>query len=410
MKAQRMYDLDWLRVIAIILVLYFHVAMIFTAEWDWHIKNKELSNLWLEFNYWLSRFRMPLLFFISGVGSFFALRKRTGWLFIKERHNRLVIPLVFAMFFIVPPQIYMERMFDGATYSSFWDFYPQTFNLVPYPEGDFSWHHMWFVCYLFVYSIVALPLFVWIKSERGKQFMAKQVWLGKKSFIYLLILPTVLVYLFWTVKFERTNNLIEDWGWICYWFTFFLIGYIVASRQEFWDSLERNRRNSLKWAFLCIIALNYLRWNKILPWDTWGDDWYGHWEVFGYLALEAIDAWLWLFALIGYGRKYLNKPSKLLAYANEGIYPFYILHQTIIIVIGYYIIHIEESIGMKYLAVSTLSFVITVGIYEFFIRPYGLMRFLFGVKAPFKLKRKEKIEPETKPELIKEESFELSGN
>jgi len=89
MKNQRMYDLDWLRVIAIILVLYFHVAMIFTSEWDFHIKNKEQSNLWLEFNYWLSRFRMPLLFFVSGVGSFFALKKRTAWTFIKERHHRL---------------------------------------------------------------------------------------------------------------------------------------------------------------------------------------------------------------------------------------------------------------------------------------------------------------------------------
>ncbi len=85
-----MYDLDWLRVIAIILVLYFHVAMIFAAEpdWDWHIKNAETSNLWMEFNFWLSRFRMPLLFFISGVGSYFALRKKTPFLYVVALHNQ----------------------------------------------------------------------------------------------------------------------------------------------------------------------------------------------------------------------------------------------------------------------------------------------------------------------------------
>lgn len=394
MKTQRMYDLDWLRVIAIVLVLYFHVAMIFTSDWDFHIKNKELSNLWLEFNYWLSRFRMPLLFFISGVGSYFALRKRSGWTFLKERHNRLLIPLIFSMFVIVPPQIYFERIFDGVTYTSFLDFYPNTFNFIPYPEGDFSWHHMWFVCYLFVYSLISLPFFLVLKSTKGKRFFEKNRWLGKSSNIYLLMLPTLLVFVFWTIRFHRTNDLIQDWGWFPYWMTFFWIGYVVACRQEFWESLERNRKTSLKFAMICIVLLNFFRWNSADFQYIWSADWRMYWEGYFYNSLQALDAWLWLFAMVGYGRKYLNKPSKLLAYANEAIYPFYILHQTIIIAVGYYVIQVEESIAAKYLFVSTVSFALTVGIYEFFIRPYGIMRFLFGMKAPFKSKKE--LEPKNK--------------
>ncbi len=150
-----------MRIITIVLVLYFHTAMIFTEESDYHIKNDQLSYLWLEFNFWLSQFRMPLLFFISGMGSYWALRKRTPWVFIKERHNRLLIPVVFAMFFIVPPQVYFECLFNNQITASFIDFYPSVLNLIPYPEGNFSWHHMWFVLYLCYCSVISLSK-MWI--------------------------------------------------------------------------------------------------------------------------------------------------------------------------------------------------------------------------------------------------------
>ncbi|HAP62343.1 MAG TPA: acyltransferase, partial [Cytophagales bacterium] len=159
---ERQHYIDWLRIFAILGVLFFHTAMLFVEDWTWHIQNEERSYLWLEFNFWLSRFRMPLLFFISGFGSYLALRKRTTRQYLGERYKRLMIPLFFAIFFIVPPQIYFERIFNGATFS-FGEFYLTTFNFVPYPEGNMSWHHMWFVLYLFIYSAVGLPLFLWLR-------------------------------------------------------------------------------------------------------------------------------------------------------------------------------------------------------------------------------------------------------
>ena len=390
MKAARRYDLDWLRVIAIILVLYFHVAMIFTAEWDWHIKNNELSNLWLEFNFWLSRFRMPLLFFISGVGTFFALRKRSAKQYLKERHNRLMIPLVFAMLFIVPPQIYFERLFEGQSFTSFFQFYPSVFELIPYPEGNLSWHHMWFVLYLFVYSAIGLPIFLYLKSTKGKQFINKALWLTKSSNIYVLLIPSILIYTFWTVHWDRTNDLIHDWGWLPYWFSFFLIGYFIASHNKFWESLERNRQTSLKLALICIVIVNVLRWNEMEPWSIWGSSWGEHWVSYIYLIILGLNGWAWLLTFIGYGKKYLNRNSSILSYANEGIYPFYILHQTVIIVIGFYVIQVEEGIFAKYAFISTLSFALTVAIYHFLIRPYKYTRFLFGMKP--NLERQKKVD------------------
>lgn len=391
--SSRMYDLDWLRVIAIVLVLYFHVAMIFTSEWDWHIKNAETSNLWLEFNFWLSKFRMPLLFFISGVGSYFALRKRSGWTYMKERHNRLMIPLIFAMFFVVPPQLFYERLFAGESYASFFTFYPKVLEFQPYPDGNFSWHHMWFVLYLFVYSAIALPLFLGLKSEKGKHFINKLSTIGKSKAIYLLTLPTVIIYFSLTIHFSRTNDLINDFGWLPYWFTFFVVGFIVAGHQQFWEGLLKYRKTSLQLAFLCIVLMNYIRWNGLEPWDLWQDSWRAHWESYAYLALYPLDAWFWLLAIIGYGRKYLNKPSKFLAYSNRGIYPFYILHQTVIVVIGYYVIQVQESISAKYIFVSTLSLILTVVLYDFLIKPFPIMRFLFGMK-PEKKKVVKEVEVE----------------
>ncbi len=144
--------------------------MLFVSEWGWHIQNEERSNLVLGFNFWLSRFRMHLLFFISGVGTFYALRKRTNKLYLSERSSRLLIPLLFSILVIVPPQVYIERISQGLAYSSFFDFYPQIFNFQPYPEGDFSWHHMWFVLYLFFYSLIGLPIFLCLKSGAKIRF------------------------------------------------------------------------------------------------------------------------------------------------------------------------------------------------------------------------------------------------
>jgi len=371
---KRRHDIDWLRIIAIFLVLYFHVAMIFTEEWDWHIKNDELSYLWLEFNFWLSRFRMPLLFFISGYGTFLALRKRNSWTYIKERHNRLMIPLVFSMFVIVPPQIYFERIFDNpGSYSSFFSFYPQTFALEPYPEGNFSWHHMWFVLYLFFYSLVGLPLFLWLKKWSAKKSFAFQ----KSYNLFLFLIPTTVVYVFVLFGNDRTNDFINDWPAHLYWFTFFFMGYLVGCFPSVWDLIEKNRRNLLGLAILCIVVINYFRWNQIEPWEMENLS-----PVVRYLAIALlpINSWLWILAALGLAKRYLNKPSPILNYMNRAIYPFYILHQTVIIVIGYYVIQVSEGILSKFILISSLSIIFTLAIYEYMIRPYKPMRFLFGVK------------------------------
>ncbi|MEM7513197.1 MAG: acyltransferase, partial [Bacteroidota bacterium] len=328
----------------------------------------------------------------------FALRKRSGKQFVSERASRLLIPLIFSIFFIVPPQLYFERLLDGDFTGSFGAFYlTKVLQFIPYPEGNFSWHHMWFVLYLFWYSVLAAPLFLFLKSEKGKKLMDKLTFMEKGPWIYLIALPTVLVYMFWTIRFDRTNDLIHDYGWFPYWMSFFVMGYFVALKEGFWESLARNARTSLGWAVLLIVVINTFRWNRWEPWVLYGEEWSSHAWALMYRALYPILGWAWLFAALGYGRKYLNRPHPILSYANRGIYPFYILHQTILIILGYFVIQVEESILAKYLFISTTTFFLCIVIYEYLIRPFALMRFLFGVKSVKLPKEEITVDKENSP-------------
>jgi len=377
--------LDWLRILAILGVLLFHSAMAFVAEWGWHIKNKETSNLLLEFNFWLHNFRMPLLFFISGTVSYFMLQKRTGGGFIGLRFRRLFIPLLFGMLVIVPPQVYLERVNSGFT-GNFWDFYPSIFTTGAYPKGNLSWHHLWFILYLLVYDIVCAPLFVWLISARGKAFLKKLNGLAEGKRIYLLILPSILIHASLSLKYPETNDLVHDPAYLIYWLLFLLAGFVCIANPVFMDSLERNRRFSLGLAFIAILAINYLRWNNKEPWDSipgWRDDV----RTYAYLALMSVNAWVWVLAAIGYGKRYLNKRHRILDYLNQAVYPFYILHQTVILVLVFYIVKVQESIGMKYFFVVIVTFLLSMGIFHLFIRPFAPMRLLFGMKP--KARRKE---------------------
>lgn len=378
-SSSRQTYLDWLRILAILGVLFFHSAMAYVSEWEWHIKNKETSNLLLEFNFWLSRFRMPLLFFISGTVAYFMLKSKSASTFIGLRFRRLFVPLLFGMLVIVPPQIYVERLTQGYQ-GSYWEFWATVFEFKPYPEGgNFSWHHLWFILYLFVYDVLFTPIFRWTFSERGQKAFRKLHRIGKGARIYVLCIPGIIIYTSLVLRYPGTNDLIHDWCNMFYWLQFLLVGFLCISIPAFMESIERNRRISLTIAFLSLVLISYVRWNNLDPWDTLAN-WRTDWRTYVYLALTPVMAWSWVLTGIGYGKKYLNKRHKALDYLNQAVYPFYILHQSVMLVLVYYIVRVQESILMKYLFTAVVTLFISMCIYHVLIRPFGLMRFLFGMK------------------------------
>lgn len=376
--ASRQTYLDWLRIIAILGVLFFHSAMPYVAEWGWHIKNNATSHVLLEMNDFLHRFRMPLLFFISGTVSYYMLQSRSGSGFLGLRFRRLFVPLLLGVLVIVPPQVYMERVTQGYQ-GNFWQFYAEMFRSGVYPKGNLSWHHLWFILYLLLYDILCAPLFVWWSSPAGKKWLQKLDILAQGKWIYLLMIPSVISHAFLARMYWETNDLIHDYAYFPYWLLYVVAGFICIAHPRLMDSLERNRRSSFTLAFVSIIVINYFRWNGLEPQHGWQG-----WAGWSFTALAVASAWMWVFAIVGYGKRYLNRKSRTLAYANEAVYPFYILHQTVIVILTFYLANLQEDIGLKFIFTVVVTCMISMSIFHVLIRPYGLMRFLFGMKPAAK--------------------------
>ncbi len=378
----RRHDLDWLRFIAIAILLFFHTGMWFN-HWGWHVKNNELSYTFQYWMIWSHYFRMPLLLFISGAGTYMALGKRTFGQFRRERFYRLFIPLVFGMFIIVPPQIYYERI---SQYDGYWDFYKTVFSFVPYPKGSFSWHHLWFVLYLFIYSLMVIPLLKFLRSANSEDFKNRVLKiLGSPA--GMLLIPSALILLTQIALRpyfpEETHDLTRDWAYFTFYLLFFVMGIICYSIPKLWEVVGANRKHLLAGMIFSIIPfyICYFHFRDliVLPWT---DD-----EVETIFDVTAIFvSWFTVITIIAYGQHYLNKPHPWLSKISEGLYPFYILHQSVIIAIGYYVCKLDWSISAKYWSINFLTLIGCAAFYLLLIRPFNVMRFLFGVKSNHKLK------------------------
>lgn len=374
---QRRHDLDWLRLIAIAILLFFHTGMWFN-QWGWHVKNNETTTTFQYWMIWSHYFRMPLLLFISGAGTFMALGKRTPKQFAGERFRRLFIPLVFGMFVVVPPQIYYEHIKE---YASYLDFYKTVFNFIPYPQGSFSWHHLWFIIYLFVYSLLAIPLLRFLRSPRsGKVKDTMLRLLGSPAGI--LLIPSVVILITQIILRpyfpEETHALLNDWAFFTFYFLFFVMGIVCYSNPQLWQAIGNSRKH-LTMAMLVALIPFYIcyfhfRGLIVLPGTIDFIE-----TTFDVVAIFL--SWFTVITIIAWGQHYLNTPHPWLSKVNEGLYPFYILNQTVIIAMGYYVCQWEWSITAKYWTIAFLTLVSCTLFYLLLIRPFGVMRFLFGVKA-----------------------------
>jgi glucan biosynthesis protein C len=374
----RRHDLDWLRVIVFGLLILYHVGMFF-VPWGFHIKNNiiypEIRWPMLFVNQW----RLPILFVISGMGTFYALAKRSGGQFAKERIQRLLLPLVIGILLIVPPQVYFERLDKGQFSGGYFDFWPSKAFIGVYPEGNFSWHHLWFLPYLLLFSLVLIPVFLYLRQNPNTWILRKMRVLAGKTFgLFWLIIPLYVWESLLEPFFPSTHALWGDWFNVVNYITLFFYGFLLISVKDvFWKTVMENRR---KYFYMGLAGFTLMIGLRILYADSTLIHFIEAW-------FKVINLWAWILALFGYAAAYLNRPSKSLTYANEAVYPFYILHQTITIAIGYYLMHLAWGFWPKFLLMVVGTFGISWIIYEFGIRRWKWIRPLFGVKN-----RKEQVE------------------
>jgi glucans biosynthesis protein C len=376
-SAERLFYIDFLRVFAIILMFIYHVSMIFVAEWDWHIKNAEQSNVLMEINYWMAFFRMPLLFFVSGFISCVLLDRHKTVAFIFQRFNRLIIPTVFGTFLLVAPQIYFERRLQGVEFS-YLEFYRSFLQFQWWPNGNFHWLHLWFIPYLFFYNVLSIPVYRFLQGGRAVR-IELAISGHKPALISLFVAIAVVPYTFLSVRFPVTYDLIHDYARHSFFIFFILAGVLAYKFKAIMEFIESKRALLFQLALASILAINVIRWNGWEPQNIW-DNWLRHPLSYAYIELLNFNSWLWVLMVLGYGKRYFNKGSQCLDYCNRAVYPFYILHQTVIVIVGYYVVQTQDNAALKYLFLLIVCFFLTGFIYHLYIKPFKYVRFVFGVK------------------------------
>lgn len=376
----RRYDIDALRVIAFSLLILYHVGMFYVQDWGWHVKSA-YSAEWLQLPMLLvNQWRMSLLFIISGLAISFVWGKVAPSQFALKRIWRLLIPLLFGMAFIVAPQCYYEALSKGLIEPGFLRFMGQYLTFQDFP-GDawageeiihWTWNHLWYLPYLLLYTLLLIPI-AKLLDGRARGF---RTWFQSLRGFWIILLPVVPLILYANFIFPKfpyiSHALIDDWYAHAMYFTFFLMGYLIGRDVGFWNELERIRIVTSLLAML-FFALFLFR-NNFMP-DNPGFVL----EQLSYLVTY-LNRWLWIIAIFGWGHRLLNRPMKFLPYATEAVYPWYILHQTLIIVAGYNLAKLSLGPVLE----PALVLLATLGgcalLHEFVIRRNKVLRPLFGLK------------------------------
>jgi glucans biosynthesis protein C len=307
----RQVDLDWIRVIATYVVFIYHISMFFNP-FPWHIKNDVINESYiLVFTLLTGTWIMPIFFAISGITTLHALGRRTSKEFIRERLVRLGIPLVFGVFVLTPPQVFIERLTHQQFEGSFIDFFPHYFDglyLEINGTGNFAFVglHLWYLLVLLIFSLLLLPVFK--KVRISKSF--------NKS--HYLLLPLVL---FIVAAFFEVVNL-GGWG-LPYYLVIFILGYIYFSQNSFKNFIRKNAKMISVITFITSFLYIYLYMDGILE--------KGLLASLIFICIKVINSWNWLLLIFFLGDKFLATPKKGLNYLSKASMPFYVLHQPIIV-------------------------------------------------------------------------------
>lgn len=359
---ERKYFLDWIRILAFFSLILFHVGMLYVI-WPFNLKSPRPLMEIAPYMTALGAFHLPLMFFISGVASRFLIDRLGSGRFAIDRVRRILTVILSAMFVVIPPQTYIELVAKGVwhgDYLTFWftQYLPANQTLVrPLHKTMPTWDHLWFIVYLFNYSLVFAALFA--LAGRAKKTAPHRI-----PVAFLLVVPAIWLLatnLLIFFLFPETKALIGDWGAHLKWIGMFSAGIYCAGYDAFWDTLRRYRFALLAVAIPLLAIRSFVN-------DPW-------WTVF-----QSLYAWPMLCAVVGFGATWLNRPSATLTHLTEAVLPVYVLHQPILLFAAYYIFPLHLPLVAEPLVIAALTATGCFLIYEALIRPFAVTRFLFGVK------------------------------
>jgi peptidoglycan/LPS O-acetylase OafA/YrhL len=364
---QRRYDLDWLRVLGILFVFIYHSSRLYNVE-DWAVKNEIWYPLVEVWNGFATSFMMPLMFVISGASLFYAMGKGGFGKFFKDKILRLLLPLLVAVLTHISIQAYLDNKTHGLFSGNYFQFLPQYYNL-----DTINWlgAHLWYLWYLFLFSIVLYPIMRWLKGA-GRGFLTKlDGVLVKTVVLYSLTFPFLLLY----SLIDSNSPLMASNGGYPYimYLWLLLLGFLITSDQRIQDRIHQLRWVSLT-AGLVLSAGFAILYNLTADKETISP------SLVLAVTMRVFGGWLSVLGILGLGMQYLTKRTARLDYANEAVLPFYILHQTVLMVVAYFVLQWSLPEVLEWAAVVVISFGVIMVIYEYLVRRWNVMRVLFGMK------------------------------
>lgn len=377
--AARLYFLDWVRIIAFFILIFYHVGMYYVS-WDWHVKSVAASNGPEPFMLASGPWRLSLLFLVSGVASSFMLARGKVLRVLRQRTVRLLVPLVFGMLVVVPPQSYLEVVEKVAYAGSYGDF----MKLYVSGYGGFcknnsclimpTWNHLWFVAYLWVYTL-GLAALVALLGERFDMLAQRVGRLLTGWRIVLLpaaVLATARVLL--ASRFPETHALKGDWFNHANYFTVFLLGALLARVPAFWPRLD-----ALRWPCLGIAAAG---WTVLVVWWALPDGAVPADTVDALRAVMraniALFAWCAICAACGFAHRHLQHDNAARRYLTNAVFPVYIAHQTLIVVLAHSMKPLKLAPGTEAMLLIVMTATASFGLFEL-VRRVPLLRPLFGL-------------------------------
>ncbi len=366
---------DWLRVLATLVVFCYHTARFFDED-GWHVKYAESFTEMTLLTGFISQWLMPLFFVLSAVSIYYSLRFRSPGRFVLERIKRILLPFIVGVLILIPPQVYLERLSHMQFRGSFWQFLPHYFDGFYGFGGNFAWMglHLWYLLFLFLFSLLTLPLFWWGCNRTGgtlSEFWTR-IASSKPGVIYLFALPMMILE---TIIDPRSDLGRRDFGgWsLPIYLAVLIVGFFTLTTPAMREAMRRLRKMSLVMGVVTASTLAVLMLSLGNPGR---DGQYSEW----YALLRAFNSWVWIVSILGFGIQYLNFTNRFLEYGSEASLPFYIIHQTVILIVGYAVLDWPLPMLVKYGLIGISSFALILGIYELIVRRWNGIRLLFGMK------------------------------
>lgn len=313
----RRHDLDWLRVIATFVLFPFHAGKVFDVPPFFHIKNAQLSENMGMLTGFINFWHMPLFFILAGWALNASLEKRGVREFLKERVTKLFVPFLIGTLTMGPFMKYAELRVVGPKgfHESFLEFLPTFFTQL----DRFTWGHLWFLIYLFTFTLLYLPVFLRLKASMARWTSVHPIW------VYLPAIPLALVQILLRSRWPGYQNLYNDWANFTYYSLYLFLGFLLGAQPAFEKTFQGQWKRAGLIGLVAALAL-------VPPTISYTME----------LILATTAGYGLVVFFLGAAVRYLNFSSPMKKYLTEAAFPIYLLHQTVIIAIGYYVIRLPK--------------------------------------------------------------------